>query len=236
MNFKSYLIEKFESSRHMITYQKLLMALDTAHISKEDSMYEFNLGAVVKDSSLKGLHVRIQKGDDLSVRLGKHKDGRYIIVISVKKLPERMKIDTMFSTNESLMKKFVGCVEDYYNNYREQSDVEPTKAERSAGLLDAKNVEESYDKLVAALDSKLAEYKAALRELEKKEKYTVNMFTKASIEQAKKALKDDYFGNSDSEFVKKVRKMPEADFISYLEKDVQKKIEKRLENYYDQKI
>ncbi len=236
MNFKSYLIEKFESSRHMITYQKLLMALDTAHISKEDSMYEFNLGSVVKDSSLKGLHVRIQKGDDLSVRLGKHKDGRYIIVISVKKLPERMKIDTMFSTNESLMKKFVDCVEDYYNNYREQSDVEPTKAERSARLLDAKNVEESYDKLVAALDSKLAEYKAALRELEKKEKYTVNMFTKASIEQAKKALKDDYFGNSDSEFVKKVRKMPEADFISYLEKDVQKKIEKRLENYYDQKM
>ncbi len=236
MNFKSYLIEKFESSRHMITYQKLLMALDTAHVSKEDSMYEFNLGSVVKDSSLKGLHVRIQKGDDLSVRLGKHKDGRYIIVISVKKLPERMKIDTMFSTNESLMKKFVDCVEDYYNNYREQSDVEPTKAERSARLLDAKNVEESYDKLVAALDSKLAEYKAALRELEKKEKYTVNMFTKASIEQAKKALKDDYFGNSDSEFVKKVRKMPEADFISYLEKDVQKKIEKRLENYYDQKM
>ena len=220
----------------MITYQKLLMALDTAHVSKEDSMYEFNLGSVVKDSSLKGLHVRIQKGDDLSVRLGKHKDGRYIIVISVKKLPERMKIDTMFSTNESLMKKFVDCVEDYYNNYREQSDVEPTKAERSARLLDAKNVEESYDKLVAALDSKLAEYKAALRELEKKEKYTVNMFTKASIEQAKKALKDDYFGNSDSEFVKKVRKMPEADFISYLEKDVQKKIEKRLENYYDQKM
>lgn len=236
MNFKSYLIEKFENSRHSITYQKLLMALDTAHVSKEDSMYEFNLGSVVKDSTLKGLHVRIKKGAELSVKLGKHKDGRYIIVVTVKKLPDRMKIDTMFSTNESLMNQFVKCVSDYYTNYRDKSDVEPTKQERTVELMDAKNVEASYDKLIAALDDKVSEYKAALRELEKKEKYTVNAITKASVAQAKETLKNDYFGSGANEFVKKVRKMPEADFISYADKEVQKKIEQRIENYYDQKM
>lgn len=238
MNFKSYLIEKFENenSRHFITYQKLLMALDTAHVSKEHSMYEFNLGSVVKDSTLKGLHVRIKKGSELSVNLGKHKDGRYIIVITVKNLPDRMGIDAMFSTNESLMNQFVKHVSDYYTNYRDKSDVEPTKQEREAELMDAKNVESSYDKLVAALDSKVSEYKAALRELEKKEKYTVNVITKASVAQAKEALKNSYFGGSEREFVRKVKKMEEANFISDLEKEVQKKIEKRLENYYDQKM
>lgn len=221
----------------MLTYQKLIMALDKAHISKNEGFYEFNLGSVVKDSTLKGLFVRIQKSDSTDVKLGKHKDGRYVIVIFTNELPERLKIDSMLSWNKALMSDFVQCLQTYYDDYREQTSTDSnTKQERIEQLSNKQTFEESYDKLIAAIEEKMVQYNAAVKELEKTEKFSVNIIASTSAVAAKAKLKEDYFGKTDREFVKKMLKLPEAEFVAYLDKEVQKKVEKRLENYYDQKF
>lgn len=236
MKFTKFLIERAANSRHTLTYQKLLMALDKAHISRENNYYEFNLGSVVKDSSLSGLFVRISESNQPDTKLGQHKDGRFFIVVTTPKLPDRMQIDSLLSENKDIMYKFIDCIQEYYNQYRENTEVEPNKKEKQEALYDKENIEQNYDELIKAIDLKFQEYKAAIDELEDQKNKTVNAAKKVAAEEAQKRLKNEYFGSNENEFVKKVRKYEEAEFISLLDKKYQKTIEKRLENYYDQKI
>lgn len=237
MNFKQFLIEKHDDSRHMLTYQKLIHALDAAHITSGEGNFEFNLGTVVKDSSLGDLHVRIQKGSSDDVKLGRHKDGRMMLVIFCQKLPDRMGIDSLLSNSKPIMKKFVANVAKFYNQYRSPADdAKQTAHERREKMDNPEAFEENYDKLTKAIDAKMKEYNTAVEELEKTHGSTVSVMKKAAVESAKSKLKDEYFGKSEKEFVKKMYKLPEADFVSYLEKEVLNKLNQRLSNYYEQKF
>lgn len=238
MRFKTFLLEQATTTRHALTYQKLLMALDDAHVTKNDNYYEFNLGSVVKDSTLKGLTVRIQAGEMPSVKLGKHRDGRMILVIEVNELPGRLDIDQMFSSNKSLMNNFIKNVTEFYDKYRTDSPEgsELTKQEKTENLDSKESFEESYDKLISAIDKKMEEFKLAVKDLEQKEQSTVNAMKKAALQSAKNNVKKDIIGNTEKEFVKMMLKLPEADFVALLDKEISKKVIKRLENYYDQKI
>lgn len=236
MRFKSYLTEKTANGIHSLTYQKMLMALDTAHISKKENSYEFNLGVVVKDSSLSGLTVRIKTGDQLSVKLGQTIKGKYIIEVTVDELPDRMEIDALLSSNKSLMNKFIECISYYKSTIKDTSTSERNKQEKIESYYDDKNIEKSYDDLIADIEEKLKEYQKASKELEAERDITVNAAKKNTIDIAIKKLKSELIGSTEAEFIKKVKRLPTAEFLTRLEKHSMKKILKRLESYYNQRI
>lgn len=236
MRFKNYLIENASNGVHSITYQKLLMALDTAHISKTENSYEFNLGAVVKDSSLFGLIVKIKTGKSLSVKLGKTASGKYVIEIIVDELPDRMEIDSLMSSNKSLMNKFIECVSYYKSTVKGASTHSPTKQEKVESYYDKGNIEKSYDDLISDIESRIKEYKIASKELQLERDTTVNAAKKNTLDLAIEKLKSEYIGNNEAEFIKKIKSLPSAEFLTHLEKDSIKKILKRLESYYNQKL
>lgn len=237
MSFKTFLIEQYAGPQ-AITYQKLLLALDTAHMTKTENYYEFNLGAVVDDSSLRGLNVRIQKSDTNTVKLGQRKDGKYLMVVFSTKLPERTEIDTLLSSNKSLMNKFIKKLAQFENGFKGETDIEEeprmTKRERIVDANDSKSFEENYQKLISAIEQKKKEYDLAVKELDAQEEKTVNQIKKATIRQAKDKLKLEALGKSEGEFIKNALKLPEADFAKSIDKELMTKLKSRLENYYEQ--
>lgn len=238
MGFKKFLIEK-SSSRHELTYQKLLIAIDDAHVSKGENFYEFNLGAVVDDSTLSKLFVRVQKSDNMDVKLGSFKDGRgKVIVVYTDKLPSRKEIDTLLSTNKAIMAKFISALNKFSSEFVGDSteDVKMTKREKLASHDPSEDFEENYEKLIDAVENKKKEYDMVVAELDKDEEVTVNQLKKASIKAAKDKLNKEFFGNSEEEFVKAVLKMAEAQFVKSVDKELQDKLKNRLENYYQQKF
>lgn len=237
MSFKTFLIESRSAGGSELSYHKLLSGIDTAHVTTSDGKYEFNLGSVIKDSEFKNLFVRIVKARNDDVRLGKHSDGRYFIVVRTTKFPERMEIDSMLSSNKAIKGKFIEAMNTFHTDHRDTTaEVEPSKHEKRQDLGDSKNYEQSYQALVDAIDHKKTEYEAAVAELTKNEQSTVNEIKKSTIQAAKAKLRAEYFGKSEGEFVKLVMKYPEADFISLLDKEIKDKTVNRLENYYDQRF
>jgi len=235
MKFIQYLIEKQETGRHEMTYHKLISALDDAYVSKKDNYFEFNLGTVVKDATLSGLTTRIQKGTQTEVKLGKNKNGDMVLVIFTPTLPERSKIDSLLSKSEDILAGFVENLNKFYTSYR-NDDEKFTSHEKTERMNSKDSFEDGYDALVDAIEQKFEEYNAAVAELDKEEQSTVHLFTKSSLQMAKDKLKKDYFGSSEKEFVKKMHKLPAAEFVQHLNKEAINKLNKRLQNYYEQKF
>lgn len=237
MSFKKFLIEK-HSSRHELTYQKLLIALDDAHVSKGEGFFEFNLGSVVDDSSLSRLTVRIQKGDQVDVKMGNFRDGAgKVLVVFTEQLPSRKEIDTLLSTNKSVMRKFIKALNDYTaSNGGAADETKSTKREKLASQNMDENFEDNYQELIDSIEAKKKEYDMVMLELDKEENETVNKLKKASIQAAKNKLKKEFFGTSENEFIKTAMKLPEAEFMKSLDKELQDKVKSRLENYYQQKF
>lgn len=236
MRFKVFLEEMQENNANYIVYQKMLMALDSAHISKKDNSFEYNLGAVVKDSSLSNLIVKIKTGNSTSVKLGVTHKNKYVIEITVDELPDRMEIDTLLSSNKSLMNKFLKCLEYYKSNNKNNSNFELTKQEKIEKYYDRENIEKAYENLVSEIENKLKEYKVARDELMRERDLTLNIAKKHTIEAALKKLKSEYIGDTETEFIKKVKKLPSAEFLAHLDKNANKTIIKRLESFYEQTI
>lgn len=236
MKFKQFLIERNLHSRHELTYHKLLSAIDTAHVDKKDSYYEFNLGMVTKDSTLNNLMMRVQRGSEPGVKLGQHKDGRMFITVFVKKLPERGNIDSFLDKDEKTMHGFIHALDRFFSEYPQDPTADKLTSHEQRERLDGKRpFEEKYNALVTAIDKKMEEYSAAVKDVEKHGE-SVNAFKRTAAESAKSKLKADYFGSNQKEFVKKMLKLPEAEFIAHLEKEVMNKLTKRLENYYESKF
>lgn len=235
MKFIQYLIEKQESGRHEMTYHKLISALDAAYVAKKPNYYEFNLGTVVKDATLSGLTTRIQKGPRTEVKLGKNKEGNMVLVIFTPTLPERSKIDSLLSKSKEILSGFVQNLDTFYTSYRGE-DEKFTAHEKSERMNSKDSFEDGYDALVDAIEQKFQEYNAAVGELDKEEQSTVHLFTKSSLGLAKEKLKNDYFGNTEKEFIKKMYKLPAAEFVQHLSKESINKLNKRLQNYYEQKF
>ncbi len=236
MSFKKYLIEKHVNGKYNIAYHKLLSALDAAHIEATDTKYEFNLGSVIKDSTFTNLNVRISQNNQEYVKFGNDSSGKFYVVISTSKLPERMKLDTFLSSNEDVKNKFIEFLADYTANHLNPGEVEKNKHEKTDELYDKGNYEAKYADLVTNIEKKFTEYNKTIEDLDKTYKTTTNDLKKSSIEMAKENLRKEYFGSNDTEFVKIVMKMPEAEFISLLDKEMKDKTVKRLNSFYDQKV
>ncbi len=236
MSFKQFLIERHVNGKYNIAFHKLLSALDSAHVEASEGKFEFNFGSVIKDSTFTNLNVRISKGSQDYVKFGSNNSGKYYIVVSTTKLPERMELDTFLSSNETVKNKFVQFLADYTANHLNPNEIEKNKHEKTEELYDKGNYETKYSELVSSIEKKFQEYNKAIEELDKNYKSTTNDLKKSSIEMAKENLRKEYFGNSDNEFIKIVMKMPEAEFITLLDKDMKDKTVKRLNSFYDQKV
>lgn len=236
MNFKQFLIEFAINNRYELAYNKLIYALDDAHVTTKDSYYEFNLGSVIKDSAYNGLTVRIQRGPKEQVKLGRHSDGRNVMVMYAKELPERSKIDSLLSDNKDLLNGFIDELEKFTHIYKGDKEQKLSKQEKRHELLNKDSFEKRYEEFIKAVDQKFEEYDTVLKDLKDQSEKTVSAFKMASLESAKQKLKADYFGATEKEFIKKMFKLPEAEFIDSLEKEMVDKLTKRLENYYEQKF
>ncbi len=236
MKFKQFLIEEStKHSRHELTFHKLLSAIDTAHVDKKDGYYEFNLGMVVKDSKLNNLMMRVQSGGE-GVKLGQHQDGRMFVTVFVKKLPERGNIDSMLDRDDKTLQGFVQALTRFFNEYPQDEEADKlTSHEQRERMGSKRSFESKYAELLTSIDKKFEEYLAAVKEVEQYST-SANAFKRTAAESAKNKLKNDYFGKNQKEFVKKMLKLPEAEFIVHLDKEIIKKLTKRLENYYEHKF
>ena len=235
MGFKQYLIERHVNGKYNIAFHKLLSALDSAHIEASDDKYEFNLGSVIKDSVYNNLMVRISKGSEEFVKFGNAGE-KYFIVISTKRLPTRMKIDTFISSKEEVKNKFIEYLADYAANHVDHDNIEKNKYELTDELHDKGSYEEKYDALITAIQKTFTEYSKTVDDLDGRATRTANDLKKSSIGIAKDNLKKEYFGTNDQEFIKIAMKLPEADFINLLDKETKDKTLKRLASFYDQKV
>lgn len=229
MRFINYLIEASKKNgRHALTYQKLLQALDTSHVKATDTDYSFNLGAIVKDSTLSGLNVIIKQGTP-DAKLGQKKDGSMVLVVTTDKLPKSRKdIDTLLSTDEAIMNKFISSIEKYFTSYRDKSKEEDKyPQEKTEELTDNNTIEDKYKALTDRIDALNDEFNKASSSIED----GADVFKNATNSMAKMKLKTNYFGNDENDFVKMMLKLPEADFIKMLSKDQSKKILSRLNSY-----
>lgn len=254
MNFKKFLIEKFDTinnktepkstddelntkikNKYILIYHKLLSALDKAHIDTSNEQYSFNLGSVIKDSRFRKLTVIITSDSKLKnkVRLGQ-KDNEFFLYIYLNKLPTRLNIDKILSHNQNILDEFCIEIQNYIENYMDQSNIQLSSHEEEERLIDNNNVEQKYDDLIKKINDLKNEYTNALAELDHTTTFNVNAIKKSSIQLAKDKLKDDYFGKSQKEFIKKMLALPEGKFISLLDKARQKIFISRLENFYDQ--
>jgi len=108
-----------------------------------------------------------------------------------------------------------------------------TKTEK----MDSKeSFEDGYEALITAIEEQFKMYEAALADLQRQEDGTVHVLKKTALQSAKAKLKDEYFGKTEKEFIKKMYKLPEAEFVTYLEKEALNKLNQRLQNYYEQKF
>lgn len=221
------------TSQNILSYQSMLSTLDDSHVDKRENGWQFNYGVITGSSKYKNLDVRISKGNNQYIKLGKYKtSGRYVIAVSVDEIPQRMEIDSFFD-DEDIMNHFVKCLDEYCSKEFDE-DISPTSQERKESLYKRDNFEKHYMELSDAINAKIDEYSNALKDVESSK--SANVFKQSSINSAKIQLKKEYIGNTVKEFLRNVFKYPEAEFISYLEKEDKDRIIKRLTNFYEQKL
>lgn len=233
MKFKEYLIEKSINDSNTIVYHKLLSRLDSAHITVTNDSYEFSVGRVIDDSSLIKFIVKVQKSENNTIEFKKDSDN-YILIISVSDFPKRSDIDRLFSTNNTLMIAFKNYLSKFRSLFNRNDEIPLSKSEKEIQMYDRDNVETSYQKLTDSIKLLKTKFDESVDDIKKQEESTVNKFKKSTLHRASEKLKEDMFGSTQKEFIKKMLKLPEAEFIEYLDKDMKNKILSRLQNYYNE--
>ena len=140
-----------------------------------------------------------------------------------------------------------GSTDNSYNivNNIKDKRIKLFRFKKNKGVGEARNlgIKKASGDYLAFLDAddywekdKLKEYKVARDELMRERDLTLNIAKKHTIEAALKKLKSEYIGDTETEFIKKVKKLPSAEFLAHLDKNANKTIIKRLESFYEQTI
>jgi hypothetical protein len=237
MKFKQFLVEsekQFETQVELI-FQKLLDSLDESHIDIGDDRVQFNVGKIIKDSTLNNLSVVIRANSGDNTRLGTDSSGRHAIVIdTTKNLPNREKVVKYIKSAE-LAEKFKKQVAKYLEkHYDSDAKVEPSTSHEKNKQINS-GVEKHYDDLVKAINAKMDDYRGSHDILRRKHKSTGSAGEQEIITSAMSQLKRDLFGHSEKEFMGIALKLPQAEFIQHLAPEAKKKILSRLSSYYEHK-
>jgi hypothetical protein len=232
---KSLLNERGGSATNAdVIYQKLLGALDDAHIDFGTDMIEFHIGKVVKNSDV-NIAMAIRRGASDEVRLGKNRDnGALTIVVETRgELPVRKEIDSFLAKDRDRAQEIKGMIAKYLTDHYPSEDPSliTTQYEDSASA--NTDIDTKYETLARKLREKMEDFKGMIEELQD-EMNTEDAGKRAAAKRAIDHLAGEEFGNNVNEFKKKAMEL--LGDPKMIDKENRDKIEKRLESFYDQKI
>lgn len=250
-NFKKYISESLLAERNNaelhsdLIFQRLLDALDHGHIDFDDDRIEFHVGKLTKNSSI-NLRCVIRNSQDEAVRLGKDRetDDLVVVVDTPDKLPVRTEIDSFLAKNRERAQGMKSVISDYLRDYHNGEDAPTTKTryEEEAEANTSANFENRYEVAMKKVKELMKEYREVVAEL-KMDGHTEDYGKKETVKAAQKILAKEYFGEDSEGFKKIARGLLSKDehgentgFANNLSKENKKRLDNRLESFYDQHI
>lgn len=236
--FKKFLIEDFKQNNGaLIVLQKIIDMVDDGHVEydAENKRININVGKLIKDNEFYDITIVIREQAPHNIRLAKDGNDKFVLVIDTSKLPAREKIDTFLSKKENVEKfnkEFSKYLESHHTSADERGVEASTAYEKSKKYSNREDFEEQYNELMTSIRTQIEEYKKAKTELESEKSETGSPGRISTIDASIKHLKNDYFGNSSSEFVSKMLKNA-GEFKNHLTPELKKKLQKRLEDFYE---
>jgi len=245
MSFNTFLTltEGELANKASLILQAFIDNIDTAHYTKDDSKITFNVGKTIKVSRYSGLELVIRENSSENIRLGKSKSGNYAIVIDTSQLPSMSELEK-FLESKRVMPETVNRIEEFIELKRgmgsdgDSSDVTKlTKYEQSKHFNSRELFEETYQKLVEALKSKITELEKILDNFKKEMEETNNPSRRVTLEMAMEKLKKEYIGSSEKDFINNAHKVLDEiapQFRENLDKDNKKMLEDRLKQFFEE--
>src|SRR5690606_25757574 len=158
MRFTNYLLEMYQQQqtlmeKHDLVLQKVIDAVDHAHVDYSESKISFDIGAISDTPQLRGLKLVIRPAKTDDIKLGRNKDGDFAIVINTTgDMPGRQDIDT-FLAGKEIYAGFKNAYEDYIQNHHDRSkEVEPNEVQKWVSANSRENFEAAYIDLVRAIN------------------------------------------------------------------------------------
>lgn len=250
-SFRTFLSEKVirdsnTSVNSDVIFQKIIDRIDTGHVDCDDDRIEFHVGRLIKNSNI-DLCMVIRPSDSDIIRLGKKKDSNEmcLVVDTTQPLPIRSEIDSFLAKNREVTQGVKSKIQEYLKTYFDAdspSEVK-TKYEEDKEVNTSKSFENKYKEMVSDLNEKIKEFKEMTEMLRKEHQETSDEGKKATVKMAIRQLAKESFGENMDEFKKIARGILSKDasgkntgFANNLSPENKKRLDSRLESYYDQKI
>lgn len=239
-NFKTFLIEFAKPVKNQvdIMYQSMLDNLDETHIEFSDDKLLFNVGKTIKNSTYNLLDFVVRIASKPAIRLGHDEQDKHAIVIDTTgKLPSRTTLKRFMEHG-----KYADRIKEQIKKYLKkqgdslgESDPEKVTTYEKTKEVNT-NYEAHYEKLIKAIDKKLADLGQAKDYIKNKHTDNANHAKQAVADAALGHLHSNEFGEGFNGFKSSVLKLPEAQFIKQLESEAKKKVLSRLESYWEHKF
>jgi len=239
MKFLDYLLEGAEKKNTvMLVLQKIIDMVDDGHVDYSEDEISINIGKLIKDKKYYDFKIIIQKGTPHNVRLAQTTDdGKYVIVIDAPRLPAREKIDT-FLSKTATVSKFIPAFQKYLDKYHKVDDTveASTSYEKGKQVNTRSNFEKKYKELNASIKSKLEDYEKAKADIEDEMEDTGLSGRREVLKLSLDTLKKEYLGSNAKEFVSKMLKLADEDFVTHLDKELKNKLTTRLTDFYEHEL
>jgi len=244
-SFKEHLLyELFDKkpvdNEAMLVLQKIIDMADDGHVDYSTDKIKLNVGRLIKNKKYNNLELYIVKGKE-GIKIGRHsEDNRHAIFISTPRLPKRHNIDTFLSDakrSSDFKSAFFKFFNDATPDEGSDDDDKGSSYEQTNALNTRNAFEKSYVELVNQLNTKLAQYFDAKKEVDDRvERASEDLGHKEVLKLSLNKLKKEMVGSNVGEFLPKAIEVYGKDKYKMLDKDFKAKLESRLKDYYEHKI
>lgn len=243
--FKAFISESVlrEQASSDLIYQKILDVLDNAHIDFGEDKISFHIGRITKNSGL-DLYMTIRPAAAPGVRLGRDSKGdMHIVVDTDQPLPVRTEIDSFLAKDRGRASAIKSSISKYLSkHYSADNDGPKTRYEDEQMVNGKKYFEAMYEKMVAELQDRMEEYNEACEDLNG-QMDTEDVSVREAGRVAHRQLAKEYFGDNPDEFKKLAMGILDngvegksSAMQRKLTPENKKKLENRLDSFYDQKV
>lgn len=242
MNFIEFLIETAkqatvpkQSNSAMLIMQKIIDMVDHGHVDYTKTKIFLNVGKLIKDSNLYKLDIVIRQGEDHVIRLAKSTTSdNMVIVIDVARLPARHKLESFFEKN-NVVEKFIPVLQKYLKDHHiPVSDVVPvTSYEKGKLVNDKKTFESKYTELAVKIKEQIADYQQSKNDIDRQIEVSSTPAKREVLKLSLEHNKKEFLGSNVKEFISKMLKLADADFIAHLDATSKAKLISRLSNFYE---
>lgn len=223
MLFSTYLNESknFRNEATLVLH-KIIHMVDNGHVDMGENDIRFGVGPMVHKGSYDGLTVVIRKGGTETVRLGKTKDDKPVIVIDTPKLPDRKEIDSMLE-KRVFFDGFISAFSLYLQKMH-NPNADYNKHADELELENNENFEDNYNALVAEFaKTNVEDFKKAIDEVNNHIDNNANLIKKETRKLSVDRLKSEYLGTSEAEFLSIVKKLPTYKKFDRIKKELKAK-------------